>query len=241
MKIRSLYSVALLLALAGIALSQNVTITAKKTVYRRPKPESSYKKTFTITYPRVSGLSPALNKKVQTTIGYDRTLDLKLKEELGEFQWLEEASYEVNYNKKGILVITLSMEGTAAYPSDVSKTVVVDLRTGDRVTPAQIFIDLNRLAAMCRKAQRDEIKASLAEIKKESPDETDPESLFRDADFKVSDLKEFSVNDQGVTFHYDYGFPHVILALQPDGQYFFNWHELKPFIRPGSLLQRLVR
>lgn len=240
MKIKLLLSVPLILALVGIAVAQSVIITPKKVTYRRPKPQSSFKKTFTIRYPRVSGLSPALNRKVQASLSYERTLKLDLKEELGTFQWLEEADYEVNYNKKGVLVITLSMEGTAAYPSSVSKTVVVDLRTGSRVMPQDVFTNLAGLAAICKEAQRAEIAKSIEEIKKDDPDEQDPKSLFNDADFGIKDLNEFSVNDMGVTFQYNYAFPHVVQALQPDGQYFFDWQELKSYIKKGSLLQRLI-
>jgi len=241
MKIKLLLSFPIVLALAGIAIAQSVTITPKKVTYRRPKPQSSFKKTFTIRYPKVAGLSTALNKNVQDSISYERALKLNLKEELSEYQWLEEADYEVNYNKKGVLVITLSMEGTAAYPSSVSKTVVLDLKTGDRVTPQNAFTNLAGLAAMCKKAQKAEIASSIEEIKKDNPDEQDPQSLFSDADFKIKDLNNFSVNDQGVTFQYNYGFPHVIQALQPDGQFFFDWSALKPYIKAGSLLRRLVR
>ena len=236
-----LFSLLLLLCLTGIALSQSVIITPKKTVYRRAKPMSSYKKTFTIRYPRVSGLSPALNKKVQTTISYEKVSELNLKEELGEVQWLEEADYKINYNKNGLLDITLTMDGSGAYPSSFSKTAVVDLKTGNRVAPQDVFTNLTGLAAMCKKAQKAEIKKSITDIKKGNPDEENPESLFQDADFKVDNLKEFSVSDNGLTFLYDYGFPHVVEALQPDGRYFFTWRQMKPYIKQGGLLHQFVR
>jgi hypothetical protein len=154
MKIKLPLSILLLCFLAGLALSQSVVITPKKTVYRRPKPISSYKRTFTVRYPRVTGLTPALNKKVQAAISYQQVSDLNLKEELGETQWLEEADYKVGYNKNGLLDITLTMDGTGAYPSGFSRTVVVDLKTGNRVLPQDVFTNLTGLAAMCKKAQK---------------------------------------------------------------------------------------
>ena len=241
MKTKLSLSLLLIACLAGIAISQSVIITSKKTVYRRPKPMEDYKKTFTVTYPKVSGLTPALNKKVETTISYQGVLDLNLKEELGEHQWLEDADYIVNYNKRGVLDITLSMEGSAAYPSTYNKTVVVDLKTGSRVRPQDLFVNLNGLASMCRKAQKAEIAKSIETIKKENPDEQEPEWFFKDANFAVANLKEFSVSDRGVTFLYDYAFPHVALALQPDGRFFFNWRQLKSYIKQGGLLHQFVR
>ena len=44
-----------------------------------------------------------------------------------------------------------------------------------------------------------------------------------------------------MTFKYDYGFPHVIQALQPEGKFFFTWEQLRPFLVPGGLLAKLAR
>src|SRR5262249_37822610 len=141
MKIKLLLSFLLLCCLADIALAQSVVITPKKTVYRRPKASSKYKRTFTIRYPRVSGLTSALNKKVETTISYAKVSDLDLKEEMSG-EWLEQADYKVNYDKNGILDITLTIDGSGAYPSSSSKTVVVDLKTGNRIAPQDVFANL---------------------------------------------------------------------------------------------------
>ena len=58
--------------------------------------------------------------------------------------------------------------------------------------------------------------------------------------FTADDLEGFSVGDDGVTFTFDYGFPHVVKALEPDGKYFMTWNELRPFIKRGGLLGRFV-
>ena len=124
----AIFVVTLTLAVSNFA--QSVVITPKKTVYRRPKPIASYKRTFTVIRPKVKAATPALSKKIETAISYEKVSELNIKEETSEVQWLEEASYTVNYNKYGILDITLSVTGTGAYPSTFNKTVVVDLKTG---------------------------------------------------------------------------------------------------------------
>ena len=67
------------------------------------------------------------------------------------------------------------------------------------------------------------------------------DQLFSETNFTTADFKEFSVNDKGVTFYYDYGFPHVLEALQPSGEFMLDWRTLKPFIRRDGLLGRFVR
>jgi len=235
----AIFVVTLTLAVSNFA--QSVVITPKKTVYRRPKPIAGYKRTFTVIRPRVKAATPALSKKIEAAISYEKVSDLNIKEETTEVQWLEEASYTVNYNRNGILDITLSVTGTGAYPSTFNKTVVIDLKTGNRITPGMVFTNIAGLTAKGKRAREKEVKQAIIDIKKEEPDTEDPASLFGSRDFTAENLDEFSVSDKGVTFIYDYGFPHAALALQPDGRYFFSWRELKPFIKPAGLFRRFVR
>ncbi|MEO6392254.1 MAG: hypothetical protein ABIP75_10410 [Pyrinomonadaceae bacterium] len=241
MKTRILTIAIIVLGLAGAALAQSVTITPRKVTYRRTKPIMKYKKTFVITYPRVKAPTPALSRKIEATIDPVTVLGLNLKDEMNDIQWLEEAGYEVNYNKNGILSMTLSANGTAAYPDGFERYVAVELKTGVRIQPGDAFTDLPGLAAMVRKTQKAEIAAALVEIKKEDPETEDPASLFKDSDFTTKELKEFTIGDNGVTFIYDYGFPHVIQALQPEGHYFMTWQQLKPFLKTNGPLGRFVR
>jgi hypothetical protein len=224
------------------AAAQNVVITPKKTTYRRPKAEMDFKRTFTIRRPIVKAATPALSTKITRAISPESVLQINMKEELGEYQWLEEADYKVLYNANGIICVSLWMTGTAAYPDTVTHRVVVDMRTGNRVRVAEVFQNLPGLAGMIRKAQKIEIAKAIEEIKKQ-PDagEVDPSELFSESNYTAADLKEFSVNADGVTFYYDYGFPHVIEALQPAGEFKFTWSRLKPFVKPGGLLARFVR
>ena len=69
----------------------------------------------------------------------------------------------------------------------------------------------------------------------------DPSILFESADFEVGNLNRFSISDKGVTFIYDYGFPHAIQALQPDGRYFFTWKDIKGHVKTAGLFGRFVR
>lgn len=236
-----------LIVLVGVLLAaticgQSVKVAPRKVTYKRPKPMMDFKKEFSVTYPKVSGVPRPLALKIEKTISYASVLNLQVKDELGEYQWLEEATYEVDYNKRGILSVYLSLEGTGAYTSSFGKNVVVDLRTGNRATPAGVFVNLDRLVALCRKMQEEEMKAALENIEKEEPGflESAKES-FKFSDFKRANLDWFLIDDEGVTFVYDYGFPHIAQALEPDGRYFFGWAELKPFIRRSGLLGKFIR
>lgn len=241
MKRRILLSIGSLLALCACMQAQSVTVTPRKTVYKRPRPISQYKKTFTITYPKIKAATPALSRKIESAISYKTILNLDVREELNEVQWLEEANYAVDYNQRGILVITLSMNGSAAYPGGTSQTVVVDIKSGDRITAAAAFDNARELVELIRTKQKAEIKAAIEEIKKD-PDMggSDPSDLFSEKSFSMNDLDHFALNASGITFIYDYEFPHVIEALEPEGRYAFTWKEIANFVKPSGPLARLV-
>ena len=243
MKLKYLFFLLFVFAFSSAIFAQSVVITSKKVTYTRPKPTADFKKTFTIRFPKVKAATKALSKKIETAISYEKILSLNIEEEKNDIQWLEEADYEIGYNKSGILVITLSMTGSGAYPSTVFKTVVVNLKTGNRVMPADVFVNLKGLAAMAKKSQQAEIKNSLDKTKSQlNEEETEIVKEQTDsANFTVKNLDEFSIDDKGATFIYDYGFRHVTQALQPEGRFFFSWAELKPYIKRGGLLAKFVR
>ena len=241
MKIKTILIVLLLAGFSSVILAQSVTVTPKKVIYKRPKPLADHKKSFTVNYPKIRAASPVLSRKIESVLDYEKIFSFKINEEIRDIQWLEEADFRVDYNKNGILGMTLWIEGSGAYPSGVSEPVVINLKTGTRVRGRDVFVRLPDLVARVRNAQRAEIKKAIADIKKQYPEERAPAQLFESARFGLNNLNEFSVSDQGITFWYNYGFPHVIRALEPEGRYFFSWTDLRPFIKPNGLLAQFVR
>jgi hypothetical protein len=237
MKTKILLIVAALLVFSSIEFAQ-VKVTAKLVNYSRPKTvENENKREFSITYPVVSG---ANGKKIEAILNYEKTFDFKLKDQQsGEDTWLDSCDFVIKYSRNSILDVMLQMEGSGAYPSVSTKYVVINTKTGTRVKPADVFIKLDDLAAMIKKVQKAEMKKAQADYKKD-PDSADFDSseYFNRADFKAENLWAFTVADNGVTFHYNYEFPHALLALQPVGDYFYSWKQLKPYIKNNGLFNQ---
>lgn len=237
-------SAVLLIAFSGLLTvsGQSVTVTKREVVYTREKPKAEYRSTFIVTYPKVKAATPALSRRIETAIGFEANNMIDLKEELsGEYQWLESADFGVVFNNRGVLCVSLYVEGTAAHPTGFSRSVVVDLRTGRRAGPKDVFINLPGLARAVKKIQDADIASAIEAIKQETDYGLEkPERLFEFADFKAVHLEGFVVNEKGVVFQYDYGFPYVLRAIEPVGSYFLSWAEIRPFIRRGGLLGRFV-
>jgi hypothetical protein len=233
----------IVVALLSVSAFAQVTITAKKVTYTRPKASMDHKKRFTITYPKIKAATPALSRKIEAVLSYENAFDFKLREELNDIQWLTAATYDVNYNANKILSISLSIEGSGAYPDGSTKYIVVNTATGTRVRAVDVFTNTDDLLAIVVKMKDAEVKKAIDDIKKdpEMKDE-DFSGMFSDAEtYSKVTLGEFEIDENGVIFHHDYGFPHVAQPLQPPGEFFLTWKELKPFIKGGGLLARFAR
>lgn len=221
--------------------AEHVTIQRRRVVLIRSAQlakEFPHKKRAIVTYPVISGLTPAILRRVQSVLDFKNIFDYSLKE-YREDTWLSEFSYVVNYNNNYLFDITFTQSGSGAYPDDQTKHFLINLKDGRIVKPADAFEPdkINQIVAWVDKELQREIK----QIESENSDPEDRETMseaYSQLKFELKDLDDFSVGPKGITFLYDAGFPHVIKALEPDGRYFFSYSRLKPYIkRDGPLGQ----
>src|SRR5436190_15103504 len=241
MQIAKLPFIAITTAMFTFAIcAQSVVLTKRTVAYRRPNPQMGIKRTFVINYAKVKAASPAIAVKIERQLSYFKLFQFTLRAEINESHWLSEADFKVDHNANGLLSVALTVSGVGAYPDDSTQHIVLNSRTGARLVPVGLFDDLSSLAAKADKKLQDEIRAAKKKINKENSD-MDAEELFDGKKFDVGSLNEYSVNKSGVTFYYDYGFPHVIEALKPGGEIKFSWTEIKPYIKPDGLLAVFIR
>lgn len=231
--------------------AQSVIVKPRKVVYKRAgKRVDKWKRTFEVRYPVFSGsLTPRALRNLRSGTDYWRNFETNLSENLrGEETWLERLDYLVKYNKQNIFDIWLIMEGSGAYPDGSTKYLVFDLRTGRKLTIPDLFSSA-AMPKMLLKI-RDAMRKNETEAFKENPETREALEQYRESEpefhppvdkIQYKDLEGFSISDTGVTFMYDYGFPHVIEALEPSNEIFLPYSELKPFIRTDGLLARFVR
>jgi hypothetical protein len=227
--------------LSVIPLAAQVEISPKKVIYvRQGKDVPDFKKRFEVRYPMVEGARNAtVKRRIEAAIDYWKLFDNSLEGEINDGYWLYSMDYEVAYNKDGILDINLITEGSGAYPDGSSRHVVLNTKTGRTATIADTFFNLPGLMVMIDRAQKQEVADKIKELERDDPDEVDYfRQMMDDGEYRIGKLDEFSISDDGVTFIFDYGFPHVIQALEPDGEYFFSWEELNPYIRARGLLAK---
>jgi hypothetical protein len=203
------------------------------------------KRTAKVTYPIVSGLKNLqVLRRVQSLLQVKNVFDSSI-DEYRQDRWLEEFGYKVNYNRNHILDVTFTQSGSGAYPDTHTKHFAINLKDGNVIKPSDVFLSdkSQTLAALVNNKLQGELKKILEEL---SASKSDPEDsrIAKEAQeplkFTIENLDEFSIGAKGITFLYDAGYPHVIQALEPNGEYFFSYSELKPFIKRDGLLGQFI-
>ena len=197
-----------------------------------------------VRYPVVSGLP---DNTVQRKINSVLSLNALFKgtngstfDEMKQDDWIDEADYEVNYNRNGLLDIAYSIAGSAAYPDGSTRHFVIDLQTGKLLKARDLFTSagMREMVKLADAQMQAAIRSTLQENKEEREHLTEQ---LKNVHFTLKDLDHFSLNAKGITFIVDFGFPHVIQALEPDGEYFLPYARIKTALRPDSPLRRITR
>jgi hypothetical protein len=193
-----------------------------------------------VNYPAVLGpRNSAVLGKVRALFDFKNIFGTSLAEYRAD-TWLSEFDYKVNYNRNFILDITFMQEGMGAYPDTHTKHFAINLKTGELIKAADAFASASHaeLAALVDRKLQIENQET---IRDSGEDRETAGDLLKDLKFTVDNLNEFSISDKGITFLYDAGFPHAVQALQPVGEYFFSFAELKSYIRQDGPLGVFVR
>jgi hypothetical protein len=246
----SIIGICLLLSInvsGQVAQKNGLLIKSKSVTYTRKGSDiDDWKRRFYVRYPiLLGGASASARNNILSTIDYWRAFEISREENLsGEDQSLVSFDYRVLYNAHEIFDVAITAETVGAYPTNDTRYYVFDIRSGSQVTYPDVFNESSLSSLLLKIGQA--IKRELAahpnareeynELHSDSYNDPPPINKLQ---FK--DLAGFSISNRGVTFIYDYQFPHVALALQPPGKFFFSWNQLKPFIRRDSLLARFIR
>ncbi len=250
MRLRFIYSLCLLFIFCTAAIAQSITVRPRKVVYKRTsKSVPDWKRTFEARYPIFGGkLTPATLRRLRSGTDYWSNFDIKLADNLRDDHWLSSLDYDVKYNKHNILDIWLIMEGVGAYPDGSIRHLVFDARTGKMLGIPDLFAasQMPDLLAKIRSVMRRHEDASVKESKEVRETlayyrESSPEFHLTPEKIEFKNLSGFTVSDTGITFIYDYAFAHAVEALEPPGEFYLSYIELKPFIRTDGLLARFVR
>lgn len=230
---------------ASAAAQDRVVVLPRRVVIARTGKEVRdfpERRKAVVRYPVLQGLTDAIVlHRLQNTLRMKNVFDSSLADYRTESGLLS-FDYEVNYNKNYLLDISFNQETEGAYPDTQHKHYLLSLKNGMVIKAADAFnqASLEHLTRLANEKLKAEVKELIQVVAADKDSDAEQKSALRDQlnqlEFKRENLDEFSVGDKGVTFLYDAGFPHVIRALQPDGQYFFSYAELRSHLKSNGPL-----
>ncbi len=233
---------------SGLPKTQNANLIVPKTVkftWGKPGGDRSEYREAKVTYPVITGLeNKALQDKIQDSISLTSAFGRSLSDMEADFQeshWLTDLGYKVNYNDHNLLSLTYSGTGLGPYPSSFMRYRSVNLATGEVLHAHHLFKTeaLGTIALQLDKQLQAAIKVKVAELDRPDYKDVDPK-IFSGYRFRIKHLNDFTLTPDGVIFHYEFGFSHAILALEPKNDFLMTYDQLKPYLKPSSLLEPVV-
>ncbi|MBO0358915.1 hypothetical protein J0X19_13235 [Hymenobacter sp. BT186] len=163
-----------------------------------------------------------------------------------------ESRYEVLYNDHNLLSVECISEYLGAYPSTVRRHATFDLRTGRLLEVRDLIADTVALRQRWQQSINRRVTEHLRTLPNEYPQLTTDSVLLADVKQRLywndslhavellpeePRFYDFALTPFGLMLYYDFGFPHVIQALQPDLNYQFLYADLKPWLKPKGPLE----
>ena len=240
---RILFLLVFALSALPLCAQNSAKITPRRIVLSfKDKVKSPHK--VIVRYPIVSGLrNRTAERRAQSALSLSalfKGTNGATWEEMRNESWLDEADYEVIYNKNGLLDLAYSIAGSGAYPDGNTRHFVLDLKTGRLLGARDLFtgVGMREVTVMADSLMQADIRTTIADAKKDGEDIREE---LKNVHFEMKDLNHFSLSDKGITFIVEFGFPHVIKALEPDGSYFVPYPKLMRYLHPNSPLRAFAR
>ena len=226
---------------------EQATLTAKTATFTWGKPggdRSEYREAK-LSYPVIINVPELeLQDKIQDSISLKSAFGRSLTEmeaEFKEMHWLTSLDYTVNYNDNALLSLTYTSTGVAAYPSTFVRYRSVNLTTGSILRAQDLFTTegLGAIALQVDKQLQDAIKVKTSKLGTPNTEDIDP-SIYKSHRFRIKHLNDFTITPNGIVFHYEFGFPHVLIAAEPKGDFLMTYAQLKSYAKPSGPLLRLL-
>jgi hypothetical protein len=162
-----------------------------------------------------------------------------------------ESRYEVLYNDHGLLSVEFTSEYKGAYASSVKRHATFDLRTGRLLEVRDLVADTLALQQRWQQSINRRVAEHLSALPKNFPQIEADTNLLADVKHRLywndstsmvelqagePRFYDFAVTSFGLMLYYDFGFPHIIEALQPDPDYQFTYADIKLWLKPKGPL-----
>jgi hypothetical protein len=201
--------------------------------------------TDSLTIPIVSDAYPALKEALSEKNLFDGD---NLEDIIAEYKSCGCGTISMNYDivfvNKQVISIKFYMEGMGAYPTSYQNWRTLNIATGK---PYLIGNEINNaglrwLITSYKQTLKIRIQSG-RQAQKNDADEKDMYQLLIKATDTLT-VNSFANNylftNKGITFITDRVLPHVAQGYEPDRTLFVPYAQLKPYLKPGSVVAKIV-
>ncbi|HEY9177209.1 MAG TPA: hypothetical protein VIN07_05940 [Flavipsychrobacter sp.] len=158
-------------------------------------------------------------------------------------QGLTRFDIDTTYYAHCILGIRYTYGWMGAYPSAYIGYLNYNMRTGDTLRMQDVVQmgSMDELLKLCNdKLNRNIINNRKELVAGDGLEDADRHLSNYPAVFTTENINNYYLSDSGITFFYVFEFPHVMQAMEPDGEVFLNRAELGPILQRGGALAFLA-
>lgn len=151
---------------------------------------------------------------------------------------------DTTYNAHCILGIRYNLEWIGAYPLSYTGYVNYNLKTGDtlRIQDVVAIDKMDALLQLCNKKLQKNIDDNRIQLVAGDGLE-DAEWHIKEypPQFTTDNINNFYISNEGITFRYEFDFPHVMQGMEPDGDIKITKEELRPMLNSDGPLGFLIQ
>jgi hypothetical protein len=222
-------------------------VASFKEIKRKPNSEYFKIKKLTIIFPVVVTKNPQVDKLINSQIKtgmfdiYDTSQSLNniISESIND--GLINLSYQVTYNRDGLVSFCINAEGCGAHCSSWNTYFIFDLTTGKSVTINDIFL-ADKIDSFTNIVRADKIKTltSYKEEEKDNFKNNDIDSMeYHWAISEVDNncinevsVERFAISDQWIEIFDPCEFPNAIRSQEPSMELRYAYSSILGFLRP---------
>lgn len=155
---------------------------------------------------------------------------------------LTDMSYEVMYNKNGVLSLEIDWVVEAAYPNPSEAYFNFDVRTGKTIGINDVINDslFEKFQAKVFSDKIDSLKEYTSSLKSQLAHKEIDSEAYQWAMEEIDsncinsiDLSNFSLSQTGIKIIDPCEFPHAIRGLSPGYELRYSYRFLQPYLNPG--------
>ena len=194
---------------------------------------------ITITWPEPRNLSTTIKNRITHVIAYQNLTGEPLQATEHFYAKCEcgvvGGNYQIHYDGNNILSLSVTVDRLGAYPSSSTTHHSFNLQTGFELKAEEIFksAKLDELTKKINEQLQSYIEVAKPEAEKQDW-QLNPDDFKHE--FSKKHINNFILTTEGVTFFYNFDFPHAVKAAEPKSDIAFSYEELADFFSEEGLL-----